>query len=93
MLAQLLIQFQKPIITENALQNATNQLTNATFEAQLDNSTIERAIRSIPSDSETTINRDVDNLVKKERFIAPDYSSNGKAVYLGNNSLSVQMIV
>lgn len=80
MLAQLLIQFQKPIITENPLQNATNQLTNDTFAVPLNDTTINRTIRSIPSHSENTINRDFDNLVIKERFVAQDYESNGKRI-------------
>lgn len=95
MLAQLLIQFQKPIITENPLQNATNQLSNDTFEAQLSNTTIERMIRSIPSNNENTLNRDSENSAIKERFVAPDYTSNGKAelYYYLNQLLNQKMSI
>lgn len=75
MLAQLLIQFQKPIIIENALQNDTNLLTNDTSE-----SAINRVIRSIPSVRDNIIEPDEENFVQKERFIAPNDFSNGETL-------------
>lgn len=76
-LAQLLIQFQKPIITENPLQNGTNQLTNDTFATQFNQSSLNRVIRSIPND-ENSINAGVAHAILKERYIAPEDFSNGK---------------
>lgn len=69
MLAQLLIQFQKPIIIENSLQNATNQLT------------IERMERSVPNGAENGISQVSENLVIKERFIPPEFTENGKRLH------------
>lgn len=79
MLAQLLIQFQKPIITENALQNVTNQqLTNDTFNNYLNNSTIERTKRMVTSNAENEVPRDPENMIVNESLIAPNYTANGK---------------
>lgn len=79
MLAQLLIQFQKPIIVENALQNVTNQLPNDTMTEIATNLTNQRAIRSVwIDDDENAINNDAEHLVMKERFIRPVYASNGE---------------
>lgn len=81
MLAQLLIQFQKPIIIENALQNATNPLTNGTFNNYLNNSINERLKRSLPNVSENEVPRDQKNLVVKENLIAPELP-NGKTNFM-----------
>lgn len=64
MLAQLLIQFQKPIITENALQNDTNPLTNDTYGIQSN-----RVIRSL---SDNTIEK---NSVKEPSIASNDFSN------------------
>lgn len=80
MLAQLLIQFQKPIIVENALQNSTNQLelsTNDTFSNYANSSVINRMKRNVPNVGENAIPRESDHLPKKEHFLPP-FADNGK---------------
>lgn len=77
-LAQLLIQFQKPISVDNPIQNATSNPINDTLMAQLNDTTINRSIRSI-SFGEETINDGFDSKLIKERFVASE-NSNGKIV-------------
>lgn len=74
-LAQLLIQFQKPIDVENPLQNATSNPINDTLLDRLNNTTFERNVRSI-SYGEETINGNTDARIK-ERFVAPEFPTNG----------------
>lgn len=73
MLAQLLIQFQKPIIVENSVQNITSYPINDTLTAQLNNTIVDRNIRSIPY-SDETIHGSFDSQVIKDRFVAPENS-------------------
>lgn len=75
-LAQLLIQFQKPIDVPNptATPNATNDLINDSLAAHLNNvSRFDRAIRSISAD-DVPLNENGFGRNIKERFIAPEYT-------------------
>lgn len=76
MLAQLLIQFQKPIITENTALNTTNNVTNVTVATPLNNFSVERSIRSL-SLSDESINTEEESRAIKERFVASDFPPNG----------------
>lgn len=77
-LAQLLIQFQKPIDVPKPISNATNDLITDPFGAQLNNvSRFDREIRSISFDEEP-INDDSIGRRIKERFVAPDYANGSK---------------
>lgn len=78
MLAQLLIQFQKPIISENAVQNATSSLKNSLAD-QLNNSLIDRNIRSLLEDD--LMKNSVDSHLTKDLFIVPDYPPSGGNVF------------
>lgn len=80
-LAQLLIQFQKPIDVPKPISNATNDLITDPFGAQLNNvSRFDREIRSISFDEEP-MNDDSFGRRIKERFVAPDYA-NGSNLFL-----------
>lgn len=81
-LAQLLIQFQQPIITEQANNNATNSLINDTIGAQLNRST-----RSIPAYQDDLPHNNLGDNFMKDRFFAPDYS--GKIVIVLNYSIRI----
>lgn len=76
-LAQLLIQFQKPIDVENPLQNATDTNSiNDTLLDRLNNTTLDRHIRSIAY-GEDTLNGNNEARIK-ERFVSPEFPTNGK---------------
>lgn len=83
MLAQLLVQFQKPIVSENAIQNITNDSINDILPNHIINSTIitEPNIPSLPL-SEDTINDDINSHIIRKRFVAPEHSSNGKNLHI-----------
>lgn len=83
MLAQLLIQFQKPIVSENAFQNITNDSINNTLPNQF-NSTIitERNIPSLPLSEDTRNDDDINSHIIRKRFVATEHSSNGKYFYI-----------
>lgn len=81
MLAQLLIQFQKPIVSENSVQNITNNSINDTLPNQFNSSINERNVRSVPY-SEETLNEDVNFHIIHKRFVAAEHSSNGKFLHI-----------
>lgn len=71
-LAQLLIQFQKPIALDNQLINGTNALTNHSFN----DIALNRSIRSAVYDG-----RDMLTSEHKDgnfKLFAPDYPTNGE---------------
>lgn len=77
MLAQLLIQFQQPIVTEQNVNNVTNYPINDTIAAQLNATSSDRVTRSIPTYEDDLLHNNADRLMR-ERLFAPDYS--GKAM-------------
>lgn len=73
-LAQLLIQFQQPIITEQADISATNSIINDTVAIQ-----INRTIRSISANVNDLQRNSGENFMK-DSFSTPDYY--GKLFFL-----------
>lgn len=88
-LAQLLIQFQKPIVSDNSVQNTTISSINDTLTVQLNSSTttpiIQRNIRSVHY-NEDAINNLIDFHKIEKRFVA-EHSSNGNRKKNSKNSL------
>lgn len=88
-LAQLLIQFQKPIIIENPSQNATNQMSNGTFndyangtvypnDTSMENTTmIDRITRNVRSVADNEITKDQEITPIQQNLVPTDYPENG----------------
>lgn len=82
-LAQLLIHFQKPIVTNDSVQNITNSSINDMLSIQLNNATNDRSIRSSFYGAEIS-NNDINFHYIKKRYAASEQSSNGKIAHLNN---------
>lgn len=87
MLAQLLIQFQKPIVSENSIQNSSIVSINDTASNQLNTSNIGRNIRDI---------NDINYFHKiHRRFVMPEHSvsiNNGIPEIVKKNNIDNHML-